>query len=325
MFCPDCGSETGDAGQFCPACGYPIADLIERLDREEKEAMGWAEKIVGKSNFDLKPPSEPPLATFSPEPEPLPEDRESVEHRKCYACGSEVGYASLCPHCGDKLPGILDADPFLPLVFNGLWKIFIAPAHFAQSFPYPVRGGTTQPLLYPGIFAGLLILSIPFSRAELWLGRIGTTVPMIAAIVGFILSIVLSPVLIWLSAGLINMVSRVLGGQVRMNRTIRVFGAVVIFVTIIGIVVNFIDFAIYKWPSDNLSFQIFLDRLATRRELVQAVILGIGAWLFSWIFGGLARFPWWKAVIMCFASYWILVLGWLYLLVVLPLHAGGLL
>ncbi|HDS31168.1 MAG TPA: hypothetical protein ENN67_09010, partial [Firmicutes bacterium] len=299
MYCPDCGRLSKGDDEFCPSCGYPLSELIERLKKEEEDKLGWAEKIAGKPKFAVKPPPEPPLATFAPIPEPPAEPVKTA--RTCDMCGAEVKYGAMCQHCGDKLPGLMESDPFLYFTFNGIWRMFFTPKFFASNFPYPVTGGTTQPLLYPGIFAALFIFSIPLAYADKWLDRPDNPLPMIVGVTGFIMSIIFTPVLVYLSAGLIHIVAKALGRNLVFKRTLRVFASVVSGVLVIGLVINLIRFALIYFELDISATTLtdiiepheFLPDIFDRKEFVHAILLIAGAWLYSWMFGGLYRFAWW--------------------------------
>jgi hypothetical protein len=333
MFCPDCGKQSKSGEDFCPSCGYPLYKLEERLKEEEEASLGWAEKIVGKPKIGVKPPPEPPLATFASTPEPSPETDEEKRARTCDICGTEVEYGTHCRKCGDKLPSLMDSDPFLHETFSGLWRMLFGPRFFAQNFPYPVSGGTTQPLLYPGIIAALFVLSVPMASAEKWLGKPEGTLPILVGIAGFILSVIFTPVLVYLSAGFMNIVARVIGRSLPYRRTLRVFASVTIGVLLLGLIINLLRFGLfYNQPAitksaaqNGIALPAAISWLAAHRELIQAVMLAFGAWMYAWIFGGLFRFSWWKTLILVFATYWLITIVWAAVYVFEPLYFGGLL
>ncbi len=335
VFCPDCGRESRPDERICPMCGYPLSDLQKRLRQEEEDSLGWAERIIGKPKIDLQPPKEPPLTSFAtgPEPPKLEQEKDEDKGRRCDNCSAKVEIGTLCQNCGDKLPSLFDNDPYLFLVIKDLWRIVVAPRQFATHFPYPVKGGILQPLLYPGVFAGFFVLSLPFSRAISWFGDGDPTMPLLTAFVGILLALIIMPGVVYLSSGLIHLVARILGGRISLRRTIRVVGACMIGLFILGVITNLLRFASFYFgnqvegalASSDAVFRETIDFFANRRELTLAIELGIGAWLFSWVFGGLYRLSWWKSIILMIAAYWVLMLSWVYLLIILPLYTGGLL
>ena len=331
MHCPDCGRRHRDGEACCPDCGYPLAALEKRLQEEEQEALGWAEKLLGKPRTETAPPVEIPLTSFATGREEPPKILEKSRHR-CERCGAAVDLGVACPMCGDKLPSLMENDPYIILVLRGLWRMIVAPKEFALSFPYPISGGILQPLLYPGISAALLVFTLPLLRPEALIEVTDPTRTVIPALIGYLASIVLVPVLVYVSAWIIDLVGKLLGSTVPLRRTIRIAGAYIFWLLILGMLYHFVVFGVYEAQAHvagrerDAAWIVNLYRTLEREyQWILGALLLLFGWIFAWAFGGLFRLSWWKSLILLISTYCFLVPAWIFLLVIFPLHAAGLL
>ncbi|MCX6645386.1 MAG: zinc-ribbon domain-containing protein [bacterium] len=345
MFCPDCGREAIDRDMFCPICGYPIDLLAQKIEREKIEVLGWAERIVGKPKIKETPQPEQSVISFVTGPH-VPTDESEKKGMFCERCGSKIDIGVMCSACGDRLPFHSDSDPFLGASFRGLMKMIFAPRSFAINFPYPVYGGITQPILYSGVLASLFILSLPLTHYNLLL-RPGNNAPIIIpAVVGFILSMILVPVLVYLSAGLIHTFATILGGKCQFRRTVRVFAAGIFWLFLLGLLNNltmlgffYLKPLLLDFLSGNTNGSLAYEILSSRgssnqlllpismfefwRIILLTHIIGIG-WLFGWAYGSLYRLRWWNSIILTLIIYFPFIMPtWLFLLLYLPLKASG--
>jgi hypothetical protein len=345
LFCPDCGREAIDCDMFCPICGYPIDLLMQRIEREKIEVLGWAERLVGKPKIKETPPSETPVISFVTGPA-VPTDESEKKGMYCERCGAKIDVGVMCSACGDRLPYHADSDPFVSASFRGLIGMIFAPRNFAVNFPYPVGGGVTQPVLYPGVLASLFILSLPLTHYRLLL-QPGNSAPLIIpAVVGFILSMILVPILVYLSAGLIHVFATALSGKSQFRRTVRVFAAGIFWLMLIGLLNNLSILGFYFLKplllnfltgnsNEGLAYELLSGRGSTDllllpismmevwRITLLTHIIGIG-WLFGWAYGGLYRLRWWTSVILTLIIYFPFIMpAWLYLLLYLPLKTNG--
>jgi hypothetical protein len=332
VYCPDCGRKAGDPERFCPFCGYPLARLGKRLEREKEDSLGWAERLVGRPSVEAAPPPESPLVSFKTGPEPKSKQGDEEDARRCERCGAKADIGALCPKCGDRLPSLTEGDPYLDLVFRSFLRMTLAPKHFALSLAYPVTGGIIQPLLYPGVFAALFLLTLPLSYWQWWPEAGGPTRPFTAALVGAPLSVFGVPILVYLTSGFAHLVGQLLGGHVPFRRTIRVVGAGIIWLLVLGTVLHLARFGVaVSFPdlAEKLKEGESLERLAwlwSRQRIILATLLIVlVAWEYAWAVGGLFWLTWWKAAILLIATYWLIAVTWLFFLVILPLQAGGLL
>jgi len=334
LFCPDCGRYSTDSDHFCTICGFPLEKLRQTLDNEKKAELGWAEKIVGKPDVKSVEPPDPPLISYATGKEtPRQKKEEEQESFKCERCGIKTGVGTMCPNCGETLPSLIDNDPYLSLVLKNFFRMILAPRHYATKFPYPITGGTLQPLLWPGVFAAIFVLTLPFARSEQWLERGDPTQPLLPAFVGIPLYVLGTPVLVYLSTGLIYLISKLLGGTASYRRTARVFSGGLIIIFIYGIVRNIFTFLFYlgtprihRLVPPEIDIRIIKELSQSVERALLVFFLAFIGWQFMWAFGGLNRLSWWKTLILFLASY-VAVLWWLWLytMVLLPLNLGGLL
>lgn len=332
MFCPDCGREAIDCDLYCPICGYPLDLLEQKIEREKIEALGWAERIVGKPRIEEPPQSEESVISFVTGPH-VPVEKDKKKGLFCDRCGSRIEVGVMCASCGDRLPFHADSDPFVSASLRGFIKLIFAPRSFAINFPYPVSGGIIQPILYPGVVASLFILSLPLARYEMVLRSDNSARIIVPVIAGFILSMILTPLLVYLSAGLIHGFAIVLGGKCQFRRTVRVFAAGIFWIFMLGLLYNLIKFGLFfiKPVLGDYIKQYYnpilmpIPMMSLWRPLFIAHLISIG-WLFGWAYGGLYRLRWWNAVILTIAAYFPFIApAWLYLLLLLPLRYSGLL
>jgi RNA polymerase subunit RPABC4/transcription elongation factor Spt4 len=333
VYCPDCGRKSREDEDFCPVCGYPLGKLRERLAAEEQVAMGWAQRVLGIKPVGPEPPKEPSLVSFTTGEETRVEKPEDEKGLLCERCKTRVQLGTICPKCGDRLPVISDDDPYLYYVFTKIWRMLFAPRYFALTFPYPVAGGTLQPLLYPGIFIAFFVLSLPFSRPEGWIEEQNVAGILVPTFVAFLACILGMPLLMHLTVLLTNSVCVLLGGTGSYRRTIRVASAGVIWLAIYGTLRNL---ALYGFYLARIELRGFIDvyfpfSSVTEPVQIMTPFLMIGAlvligWQYAWTFGGLHRLNWWKTIIMTFSTYVaILWWVWIYIIIILPLRASGLL
>jgi hypothetical protein len=294
--------------------------------------MGWAERIVMKPPVAEAPKTDHPIISFTTGQQ-YPQVEDAKKGMFCERCGKAVQPGVMCASCGDHLPFHADSDPFLSASFQGLFRMIFGPRGFAINFPYPVSGGIIQPILYPAVLASIFVITLPliYFRTLLSPGDHGNIILM--AVFGFILCILLVPLLVYSSAGLIHVIATILGGKCQFRRTVRVFAAGILWILIIGLINNlarwgffylrplvsdFFDY--YSYPASQLFPDIPWLRLLTLS------FISIVGWLFTWAFGGLYRLRWWNAIILTIAAYIPFILtSWAYLLLYLPLRASGLL
>jgi hypothetical protein len=331
LFCPDCGREAPDDNSFCPICGYPLAKLAGRIEQDKIDGMGWAEKIVGKPQFEEKPPGDEKVVSFITGKEAPPPEEEK-KGLFCERCEKRIDIGVMCASCGDRLPFHSDFDPFLLSAISSFWKMALAPRSFAINFPYPIKGGIIQPVLYPGVAAAVFILTLPLVYFHLLVRPGERAIYLIPVIIGFVLSMLVIPVLVYLSSGLIHFVAQLIGGKCQFRRTVRVFAAGILWILILGIIHNLIRWGMFTLKPLLIEYiQPYFSQgpLDTGnkdwvRQLVVFGLLIIG-WLYTWAFGSLYRLRWWVAIVFTLATYIpILWIPWVYLLVILPLRASGL-
>jgi len=330
LFCPDCGSRAKDTERFCPACGYPLERLRRRLEEEQRDSLGWAERILGRPPTAAEPPRESTLVSFKTGEEPVKLE-EKEKGLKCERCGERVERGTLCSKCGDRLPIIGESDPYFSETIRGFFKMLFAPRHFAINFPYPVSGGTLQPALLPGVFAAFFILTLPLGRPDLWLKSEDPTTPLIPSLVGIPLYVLGTPLLTYLTAWLIHLVGVLLGGSGSFRRALRALSAALVWLLIIGTLRNITLGAMYfiqPTLDEILTKQIGLPSSHDLRRNLTPVATMAGlvliGWLYSWMFGGLYRLSWWKTLVHTLATYVALLWWtWLFVMVILPLRAGG--
>lgn len=331
MFCPDCGREAPDDNSFCPICGYPLKKLARRIEQDKIDAMGWAEKIVGKPQFEEKPPDDEKVVSFITGKEAPPPEEEK-KGLFCERCENRIDVGVMCSSCGDRLPFHSDFDPFLISTLMGFWKLIFAPRSFAINFPYPIKGGIIQPVLYPGVAAAVFILTLPLVYMHLSLGPVQRAMYIIPSIIGFVLAMFVIPVLVYLSAGLIHFVAQLIGGKCQFRRTVRVFAAGILWILILGILHNLIRWGLHFLaplitdlirPYYRTDFNV--DQSLEQVRILAVIGLFIIGWLYTWAFGSLYRLRWWAAIVLAFATYIpILWFPWMYLLILLPLRASEL-
>lgn len=331
MFCPDCGHESIGPERFCNICGFPLGRLKKRLDTEEQAALGWAEKIVGKPKQKTELPPDAPVISYSTGREQQTEVETEGDRLRCERCGTKVALGIMCPACGDKLPMLSESDHFLPLVLAGLWRMLVAPRHFALNLGYPVKGGTIQPILYSGVFAALFILTLPLSRPELLFETENPVRPVATALVGLVFYVLGIPPLVYLTGGLIHWIAVILGGRAPFRRTLRVAAAGFICLMILGIVRNIIIFAFYfprPFLVDFLAERIGVDLSEASAgafgHLLFIALIIFAGWQFAWLFGGLHRLAWWKTMVHFLATYMALLWWfWILIMIVIPYRVAG--
>ncbi|MFH1675603.1 MAG: hypothetical protein ABIC40_01170 [bacterium] len=326
MFCVDCGRESKKTDRYCPSCGYPLELLEKRIVKEKEESIGWVERILTKSDEIEKPVKEPVIESL-PSTEVFTEDL-IAEKRPilCESCGEEVGYGTICPKCGDRLPFISINDSFISSVLHGFASIIFSPRQFAIGLPYPFSGGTMAPLVYPGIFASIFIISLPLtlidSNRNFVIG-LGDLAPLFIL---FPVYLFVSPILVYLSIGLAHAMGIILGGHVAFRRTLRVGSAALIWTFIIGAIANLLSF-VTRWVIfqfhgffGSSSIIILADKIHRDHPWIFSMpIIVFLAWMYAWWFGGLFRLNWWKAVLHLILSFWIVIIIWAYSAVIFPL------
>jgi hypothetical protein len=141
------------------------------------------------------------------------------------------------------------------------------------------------------------------------------------------------PVLIHLTVLLINSVSALLGGTGSYRRTIRIASAGVIWLAIFGAIRNIVLYGFYLTRIEMRGFIDVYFPFDSVTEPVRNItpFLMIGGlifigWQYAWTFGGLHKLNWWKTTIMTLSTYVaILWWVWVYVIIILPLRASGLL
>jgi hypothetical protein len=331
MYCPDCGRTSQDRERFCPDCGYPVSALAICIEKEKEAKLGWAEKIIGVPKIDLLPPDETPLTSFATGKEPV--NIKKKEGAVCQRCGADVQMESLCPECGDKLPGIFENDPFMAVLFRGLLQMTLKPAEYASNFPYPMTGGTIQPLLYPAVVTAFLVLTLPLGRPEMWMPSRDAGEVYIPIITSFLGAIVVTPILIYLSSWLVNLIALIIQTNVPLKRIVRVTGAFIFWLILFAALFNLFMFNFYEFQLHNRDMFLKLSHADLRALFVStadnskflfAAMLVIFALQYGRALGGLYRFSFLKTVILAVSTCCILIPIWLYLIIVLPLLASGL-
>jgi len=332
VHCPDCGRERVREINFCPECGFPFAELEARLAQEKEETTGWAEKILGKPAEELPTQDSDTITSFLTGVERLKPSRLEEDKFKCERCLTPVNLGTLCPTCGEKLPTVMETDPYLLLVFKSIWRMIFAPRRFSLDFPYPLVGGTMQPYLYPGVFASLFVLTLPFTRVDLWIEELDPTPFILPFIVGFLIAIFAVPALMYISVWMIDTAGRALGGRGIRRRVARTLGAYVIFVTLLGTIGNLGLLALYigktkeiRTPQTTLSFHNLFTFARNAERVTLGIILALLFWNFTWAVGSLYRLSWWKAIILALSVLSLLLALWVYFLIFLPVYEGGLL
>jgi hypothetical protein len=177
-----------------------------------------------------------------------------------------------------------------------------------------------------------MILTFPLTRPESLLESTDPAGVITFYVIGFLYYMAIVPILTSLSAYVVHVVARALGGSVPLRRTLRVAGAWVFWLMVIGIVYHLIVFGTYflqeSLPRSFLrqfpDFNIY-HFISNPQRLLLQVDLVVMAWYFGWTFGGLYRLSLWKALILVVSAYFVLVPIWLYLLFGGPMHAIGLL
>jgi len=308
LYCPDCGDEIVESDSFCQYCGYPSSALRKRLKAEQDASIGWAEKIIGSKPVDEKQiPPEDKLQTFVDVKDPEPEEDEDSRLR-CESCASVVDYGMMCPECGDKLPTLGANDNFFISVIRYSFRFIVAPAHFARNFPYPTKGGTMQAVWVPAILSGLYILTLPATKAYVQ-PRLFEFPDMFGlALIGMTLYILLIPVLLFVTGGLNHWVAVLLGGQAAFRRTLRITGAGLTILLVLGLVRNIGTALLFLInpelePSSFIRYNaINASGLSEYRTLVYITIV-IAGWYHAWLIAGLHRLSWWKTLIHFIATY----------------------
>ncbi len=331
MFCPDCGRDCDDSDNSCPLCGYPLNDLRQRLAGEERESLGWAEKIVGKPEDKSEEPPDDSLVSFATGKEKPREDEKEKDDLKCERCGAKVGIGVMCPGCGDRLPTLGESDPYLTYIFLGLWRMIVAPRNFALNFPYPVKGGTLQAFWVPGIFAGIYILTLPLSRPASMLHSENPVNPFALGLVGLAVYVLAVPPLLYLTTGLIHWTAKILGGRAPFRRTARIAGAGLIGLLILGIFRNlifllffFVRTMAFQILENRFGFELSYDSGQDTWRILLILIIIFAGWQYAWMFGGLHRLAWWKTIVHFLATY-VALLWWIWtaVLIVIPLRIAG--
>ena len=333
MYCPDCGRKSQSRERYCPECGYPISALSTCLEKEKEASLGWAEKLIGKPKIEIVPPKEPPLASFATGREE-PVKAPAKTGRICARCGADVELTSVCPECNDKLPSVFENDPFMGLVLRGIFQMIVRPAEFALNFPYPATGGTIQPLFYPAIASAFLVLTLPLGRPDAWIKIQDFSDVYIPIVTAFLGSIIITPLLLHISSWAVNVVAGVLDSPVTLRRTIRVAGAYVFWLMLIGIVYNLMIFGLYEARAHfrepfltytDYDLNALFASVTKAYQFLFAAYLAAFGLQYGRAFGGLYRLSWWKTVFLAVSTYGVLMPVWLYLMVLLPLHSAGLL
>lgn len=332
MFCPDCGREALDGDGFCIICGYPLDLLEKKIDQEKIDSLGWAERIVGKPRVKDELKTDDSVSSFTTGPQVSDADDEK-KGLFCERCGTRIEVGVMCAACGDRLPYHADSDPFLDSSFKNLFRMIFGPRNFAVNFPYPVSGGTIQPMLYPGVIASLFILTIPLVNYGMLLRPIDNSRIVLTAVAGFILCVILVPAMVYLSAGLIHIFASIIGGKAQFRRAVRIFAAGMFWLLMFGLLHNLFRWGyfflrpFYKMYLSDYYNPILFDipGLDFRRIAIFSTIIILG-WLFGWAYGGLYRLKWWQALILTLIIFFPFILpSWFFALILLPLKASGLL
>jgi hypothetical protein len=309
----------------CPDCGYPLSSLEKTLIFEKEASMGWAEKIITVPVKVPIPPPDAPLTSFACgkiEPETEPKQGSF----RCERCGFPVELGDVCPHCKDKLPGIIDNDPYIALALRSLIRIILAPRQFALKFPYPMSGGILQALLYPGIAAAFMVVTYFLMTPEVWLNGPDAGLIIIPSLIEFMSAMIIVPGLIYFSSWFIGAVGKAMGSRVPVRRIIRIGGALVIWAMILGFFYHLIFLGLFSVQSHQFqeqteaihsghnSFQRFFEF----HQEFSFLFTFFYAWYFSWTMGPLFRFKNGKLAAFLLITFVVLAFVWAYFLVLLP-------
>lgn len=335
MFCPDCGYESNDKPDFCEICGYPVGALLSKLREEKLSGIGWAQRIIGV-------PKKEPEIIIEEKPvsfvtgESFEEIRKKdAEETKCERCGAKAVVGSICESCGDKLPGLIDNDPYLSLITRGFWSLVFSPRQFAVNLPYPYKSGLIQPTLWPAVFGSIFVFTYPIERISIWYGRHEQFEPVWSVIIFYaVLALLAIPVLVYLSAGVMHVLGKLLGGKCQFKRTVRITGAIILHLFLIGSIFHIIRYFSYIWgfePIMNLVYRSWKYTLTGLESdinwgMLVTITIIIPGWHAGWIIAGLYRVNWWKAILITLIGYYgILFWVWSWAYIAIPLKYGGLL
>ena len=329
LFCPDCGTDLKKSDKFCSTCGYPADALTKRIEFEKNSSIGWAERIIGKKpGSDEIVLPEGKLHTFTDVSDSIPESDKEKSDLRCETCGSKVEHGTLCPACGERLPTLSESDNFFAAVMSKFFKLIFAPRYFAQTLPYPLKGGTMQALWIPAIITGLYILTLPAARPFMHLHKYENYGAMGLGLIGMTVYILFTPLLLFLTSGLNHWVAVLFGGHAPFRRTVRVTGAGLAVLMTLGLIRNIVT-AFAHLIDPDLLLPLFIQELSESPEkgyvrfIVYALII-IGGWYHCWLIGGLHRLSWWKAVIHFIAAY-VTFIWWIWVLVLygIPLFVSS--
>lgn len=330
MFCPDCGFDARGNESACPLCGYPLRKLRDRLVSDAEASLGWAERIVGKPQYEAVVEVKEILLSFVTGEE-RSNKKDSEKELICERCGKKFELGSFCSYCGDRLPGLFQKDPYLYCVLRSPFQLLFSPRHFSINFPYPFKGGIVQPTLVTGVLAFILILIYPFGRIDEWIGRNDTFSPNFPFFISYsLICLIVIPVLVYLSAGSAHVIATFLSGRAQLRRTVRVMGAIFFWILTAGIMVNLCNLLIYDIHSESPLFNRTLTEFGLIHsaskplwKTVTGIILIAPVWAYGWAIGGLYRLKWPFAVLHALITYIVISLTWAIVLVAIPLSVGG--
>ena len=237
------------------------------------------------------------------------------------------------PNAATGFLAIFDNDPFIGITVRGIFQLIFKPADFAVNLPYPPSGGLIQPLLYPAVVSALFVLTLPLGRPEFWVNKGDLAGVYIPIVVAFLVSIIITPILIYLSAWTVNLVAILLESRGLLRRTIRVMGALVFWFVLFGLIFNLLSwgfFAAHENPENTFYAHpcIRSGRIvrhhhppaAANHGILRArVRISLRIRVRRTLQAELDR-----ALILTVSTYGTLMPLWLYLIVLIPLHLAGL-